>query len=402
MPRVTGSSATRSGQQHVRGVGKGEKLPPPNTATSTQTTGSSTARMHQKGRLDVEDDVFASSVDDEEVTSTEEVSSDEGNEGVPGEDLTENEEEDSDDGEEDDDRSGSGSSRASDDDSVSETESDALESTRTGAPVSSNGSRSSNRGKGGSADNLPNNFHGYACHKCGGGVGWNAKRCRKCKTPVRKPNQRRPDEPPLPPPPAVDVTATPKVMRSKRGRDPVPAADSAIPPAVAAMAAALSADPTFQAIQRASTDVSPVHTPAPVVAPAPAPLDHDDVQIVASKGEVKVVSSTGAVAHLTTQREGYSYMHSVSRSKTLPPAPVFAPLSLLDSFSVEQIDHHCRSLQAETFQRRFRPLIIRLMEHSANAGVFNAPVQPHELGILDYFAVCCSIDGAKVGLLYAF
>jgi hypothetical protein len=391
MPRVTGSSATRSGQQHVRGVGKGEKLPPP-TATSNQTTGSSTARMHQKDRLDVEDDVFASSVDGEEVTSTEEVSSDEGHDGVPGEDVTENGEEDSDDAEDDDDRSGSGSSRASDDDSVSETESDAFESSRTGAPVS-NGSRSSTRGKGGSSDHLPSNFHGYACHKCGGGVGWNAKRCRKCKTPVRKPNQRRPDEPSLPQPPAADVTVTPKNMRSKRGRDPVPAADPAIPPAVAAMAAALSADPTFQAIQRASTDVSPIQTPAPVVPPAPAPLDHDDVQIVASKaGEVKVVSATGAVAHLTTQREGYSYMHSVSRSKTLPPAPVFAPLSLLDSFSVEQIDHHCRSLQAETFQRRFRPLIIRLMEHSANAGVFNAPVQPQELGILDYFTVCCIED----------
>jgi hypothetical protein len=35
------------------------------------------------------------------------------------------------------------------------------------------------------------------------------------------------------------------------------------------------------------------------------------------------------------------------------------PLSLIDSFtSPSQVDSHVRALQAETFQRRFRPLLI--------------------------------------------
>jgi len=48
------------------------------------------------------------------------------------------------------------------------------------------------------------------------------------------------------------------------------------------------------------------------------------------------------------------------------------------------IARHVHSLRAEVFARRFRPLLASLMEHAANGGVFNAPVDPVRLGIPDY------------------
>lgn len=100
-----------------------------------------------------------------------------------------------------------------------------------------------------------------------------------------------------------------------------------------------------------------------------------------------LVRSTGAVTHMKTETDNGTFMHSVSKPKALPPAPVFAPLSPLDSFTMRQIDLHVRALQAETFQRRFRPLIIRLMEHSVNSDTFNSPVDPSKLGIMDYHEI---------------
>ena len=81
------------------------------------------------------------------------------------------------------------------------------------------------------------------------------------------------------------------------------------------------------------------------------------------------------------------YFHAISQTAALPPAPVFTPLSPLDSFTLEQLDIHIWALRAEAFQRRFRPLVMRLMESHTNAGTFNVPVNPDELGIPDYLAV---------------
>ena len=68
-----------------------------------------------------------------------------------------------------------------------------------------------------------------------------------------------------------------------------------------------------------------------------------------------------------------------------PPGPVV--LSPLDTFVKDQIYSHVQALRAETFVRRFRPIIMRLYEHHLNMGVFNEPVNPITLGLPDYFTI---------------
>jgi hypothetical protein len=99
------------------------------------------------------------------------------------------------------------------------------------------------------------------------------------------------------------------------------------------------------------------------------------------------------VAHMKQDsRDGTrAFVHSVSRSRATSGAggaggaAAYTPLSPLDSFSLRQIETHFRALQAETFQRRFRAMVVRLMDHSLNSGMFNAPVDPVKFGVSGRF-----------------
>lgn len=62
-------------------------------------------------------------------------------------------------------------------------------------------------------------------------------------------------------------------------------------------------------------------------------------------------------------------------------------MSAADSFDLQQIDAHLFSLRSEAFIRRFRPLLVRLMEHPSNGGIFNKPVDAVALNLTDYHAV---------------
>ena len=108
-------------------------------------------------------------------------------------------------------------------------------------------------------------------------------------------------------------------------------------------------------------------------------------QDLAEQGAV-LVSRSGAVAHMKQDsRDGTrAFVHSVSRARSPGgpgSAPAYTPLSPLDSFSLRQVETHIRALQAETFQRRFRAMVVRIMDHSLNNGMFNAPVDPVKFGV---------------------
>ena len=62
-------------------------------------------------------------------------------------------------------------------------------------------------------------------------------------------------------------------------------------------------------------------------------------------------------------------------------------LSPIDSFSLHEIDAHLYALRSESFICRFRPIIVRLMDHSSNGGIFNAPVDAEALNLPDYHTV---------------
>lgn len=68
-------------------------------------------------------------------------------------------------------------------------------------------------------------------------------------------------------------------------------------------------------------------------------------------------------------------------------------LSPIDSFTLHEIDAHLYALRSEAFIRRFRPVIVRLMEHSSNGGLFNEPVDAVALNIPEYHNVVkCPMD----------
>jgi Histone acetylation protein/Bromodomain/Zinc finger, ZZ type len=89
------------------------------------------------------------------------------------------------------------------------------------------------------------------------------------------------------------------------------------------------------------------------------------------------------------ERKGEIFVHSISRNGSKPQAnpSQHCSLSLLDSFNADQLQAHIASLKAESFHRRYRPIIQKLVDNPLNSGIFNAPVQPLELGIPDYFHV---------------
>ena len=68
-------------------------------------------------------------------------------------------------------------------------------------------------------------------------------------------------------------------------------------------------------------------------------------------------------------------------------AALDSQLSPIDSFSASQILSHVRSVRAEAFARRVRPLLTRIMDSSINGGIFNCPVDPDSLGLPDYWEI---------------
>lgn len=78
--------------------------------------------------------------------------------------------------------------------------------------------------------------------------------------------------------------------------------------------------------------------------------------------------------------------HVVIRSPPRESAPE-DELSPIDTYDAALIKAHLASLRAEAFVRRFRPLVVRLMEHPVNGGIFNVPVDPVALKIPDYTTV---------------
>ena len=91
---------------------------------------------------------------------------------------------------------------------------------------------------------------------------------------------------------------------------------------------------------------------------------------------------------LKSRRNSQALKRALSESAALA-----SPLSPLDVFSRRQIQAHVIALRSEAFIRRYRPVIMRLMEHPMNGGVFNEPVDPEELGIPDYPEIVkCPMD----------
>lgn len=62
-------------------------------------------------------------------------------------------------------------------------------------------------------------------------------------------------------------------------------------------------------------------------------------------------------------------------------------LSILDSFSASSLNRHIASMRSGTIYRRFAPVLLKLIEHPNNGGLFNSPVDPEALGIPDYYSV---------------
>lgn len=62
-------------------------------------------------------------------------------------------------------------------------------------------------------------------------------------------------------------------------------------------------------------------------------------------------------------------------------------LSPYDLFDYGSLKASIHALRKESFIARYRPLLMELMTHSSNGGMFNSPVSPIELGIPDYFDV---------------
>ena len=83
-----------------------------------------------------------------------------------------------------------------------------------------------------------------------------------------------------------------------------------------------------------------------------------------------------------------AYSHQVSRPRVPPPSATTnappATLSPLDDMPAPALRAYLRALTAESFAKRFRGPLVRLMENSLNGGTFNAPVNALEQGIPDY------------------
>ena len=95
-----------------------------------------------------------------------------------------------------------------------------------------------------------------------------------------------------------------------------------------------------------------------------------------------------------SSRPGYVYNRPPVSTTSIraPPPKAQEDLSLINSFTIDQIEKHIQSLnrglelpQAE-LKARFGEVLRALMEHQ-NGWVFNTPVDPVELGLPDYFQV---------------
>jgi hypothetical protein len=243
---------------------------------------------------------------------------------------------------------------------------------QSGVDEDEEGNREDDKMDGSARGFLCNAYQGMPCSNCKGYIGFSSRICKHCQAPVKKSSTSRSRTSRTAP--RFAQTSTSK----KKGGSGLPS--SAPVPAPVGKKSGTSYPTADDADKEGRLSAR---------APRSGRSTEDDDMPDHLTKDAYVVSKNGPVAHMKQldAREGHAYLHTVSRPKTLPPAPCFAPLSPLNGFSMKQIEMHIRALQGETFQRRYRLVVTRLMEHTLNADLFNSPVDPSKYQIADYFEV---------------
>jgi hypothetical protein len=233
-------------------------------------------------------------------------------------------------------------------------------------------------------------YQGMQCHKCKGYIGFSSRICKHCKAPVKKLSTS-----PRTTPSNASATSRHPAQRSGNANTSKSAVGSSASLALKRKATGTSGvSPVVANVGKKAGSSQPAADDADKEGRLRAhrsgrTTEDDDMPDHLTNDGAIVMSKSGPVAQMKQldTREGHAYVHSVSRPKTLPPAPCFAPLSPLNGFSMKQIEMHVRALQGETFQRRYRLVVTRLMEHTLNSDLFNSPVDPTKYQIADYFEV---------------
>lgn len=234
-------------------------------------------------------------------------------------------------------------------------------------------------------------YQGMQCYKCKGYIGFSSRVCKHCKAPVKKLSTSPRTTP-------SNGTATSRPAAQRSGLAPTSKSSTGLSSSSSqkkkGASSSSGAAPAVSQVGKKTGSSQLAVDDADKDGKSRAhrsgrTTEDDDVPDHLTKDGAIIISKNGPVAQMKQldTREGHAYVHSVSRPKTLPPAPCFAPLSPLNGFSMKQIEMHIRALQGETFQRRYRLVVTRLMEHTLNSDLFNSPVDPTKYQIADYFEV---------------
>ena len=95
-------------------------------------------------------------------------------------------------------------------------------------------------------------------------------------------------------------------------------------------------------------------------------------------------SPGGALRGLKRPRSASSGSLPLEGGQLARGMPEVDSLTPVDSFTLVTILQHVRATRQETFVKRYRPLLLKMMEHSSNGGVFNTPVDSVALRLPDY------------------